>query len=220
MGQKRQEEELTAFEKKVKKGSASTLTTSSIGSGGNGSNHSEKSVQFSLSSLDLRTEEEKRKQAKEKERELEEKKAEEDAIMRKKEKNRLKKERKKQKEAEAQAAKQKEKEFLREIDPRLLELQNLRQQLAGENRIIKEILADGNCLYRAVADQLNVNRITKNISADIDLSRTTGKKEEWNFQEIRAIAGDYMEKHIEDFLPFMDYDDEAFGGGGGDNENM
>merc|ERR1711988_925953 len=170
MGQKRQEEELTAFEKKVKKGSASTLTTSSIGSGSNGSNHSEKSVQFSLSSLDLR--------------------------------------------------KQKEKEFLREIDPRLLELQNLRQQLAGENRIIKEILADGNCLYRAVADQLNVNRITKNISADIDLSRTTGKKEEWNFQEIRAIAGDYMEKHIEDFLPFMDYDDEAFGGGGGDNENM
>ncbi len=29
-----------------------------------------------------------------------------------------------------------------------------------------------------------------------------------------------MEKHMEDFLPFMDYDDEAFGGGGGDNENM
>ena len=118
--QKRQEEELLAFDKKMAQQDA---TTSQI-------NNEEKNVQFALSNLDLKSKGGKEKEEEGKQQsELDQIDADKEAILRKKEKNRLKKERKKQKEEEAELAKEQEKKFLREIDPRLLELQSLRQQL-------------------------------------------------------------------------------------------
>lgn len=71
---------------------------------------------------------------------------------------------------------------------RLLELETINATLAKDQLRVKEIISDGNCLYRAVADQLVFVRAT----------------EQPSFEELRRRAAAYMEAHAEDFAAFVE----------------
>mmetsp|Transcript_25092 Transcript_25092/g.52168 ORF Transcript_25092/g.52168 Transcript_25092/m.52168 type:complete len:305 (+) Transcript_25092:150-1064(+) len=101
--------------------------------------------------------------------------------------------------------KQKEKERRREEDiaaetaaagptPRDIENSQLLATLAPLNMTIQDVPADGNCLYRAVAAQLNASQ---------QLSSPNG------FVEVRGICADSLEKNSEEFSPFVEYTETA-----------
>lgn len=60
----------------------------------------------------------------------------------------------------------------------------------------KEIRADGHCLYSAVADQLE--------QLHIQLGSAPGVQPELPYKTVRAVAADYIEKHQDDFVPFLE----------------
>lgn len=60
----------------------------------------------------------------------------------------------------------------------------------------KEIRADGHCLYSAVADQLE--------QLHIPLGATPDDKPTIGYKVVRAVAADHIEKHQDDFVPFLD----------------
>lgn len=60
----------------------------------------------------------------------------------------------------------------------------------------KEIRADGHCLYSAVADQLE--------QMEVPLGSTPSEKPELPYRQVRAAAADYIEKHQDDFVPFLE----------------
>ncbi|CAN0456644.1 unnamed protein product, partial [Pylaiella littoralis] len=71
-----------------------------------------------------------------------------------------------------------------------IELQQINGKLAGDGLHVKTIISDGNCLYRAIADQLQVLSI--------------GSKEDHN--ALRGIAAGYIRTHPEEFCPFLGYE--------------
>ncbi|KAI7159307.1 hypothetical protein KC343_g15710, partial [Hortaea werneckii] len=60
----------------------------------------------------------------------------------------------------------------------------------------KEIRADGHCLYSAVADQLE--------QLQVPLGSAPGDQPELPYKTVRAVAADYIEKHQDDFVPFLE----------------
>ena len=60
----------------------------------------------------------------------------------------------------------------------------------------KEIRADGHCLYSAVADQLE--------QLDIPIGAAPDDKPAGKYKVVRAAAADYIEKHQDDFVPFLE----------------
>lgn len=76
---------------------------------------------------------------------------------------------------------------------REVELDQLKVQLAPLGLCVKEILSDGHCLYRAIADQLNINSIHA-LGLPIN---------DINFISIRRIASDYLRTHASEFAPFV-----------------
>lgn len=60
----------------------------------------------------------------------------------------------------------------------------------------KEIRADGHCLYSAIADQLT--------QLEIPLGAAPGALPEIPYKTTRAIAADWIEKHPDDFAPFLE----------------
>jgi OTU domain-containing protein 6 len=60
----------------------------------------------------------------------------------------------------------------------------------------KEIRADGHCLYSAVADQLE--------QLGIPLGSARSEKPDVSYKIVRAVAADYIEKHEDDFAPFLE----------------
>lgn len=60
----------------------------------------------------------------------------------------------------------------------------------------KEIRADGHCLYSAVADQLDQLHVPLE-AAPIGIPAV-------GYKVVRAAAADYIEKHEDDFLPFLE----------------
>lgn len=82
------------------------------------------------------------------------------------------------------------------------ELSAINTRLLPLNLKVKEILSDGNCLYRAVADQcrvidkqnLNTNLV---ITEDFDLT---------DFATMRILAGAYIRQHSDSFAPFLGID--------------
>eukprot|EP01116_Phalansterium_solitarium_P004663 TRINITY_DN15711_c0_g1_i1.p1 TRINITY_DN15711_c0_g1~~TRINITY_DN15711_c0_g1_i1.p1 ORF type:complete len:321 (-),score=58.66 TRINITY_DN15711_c0_g1_i1:81-1043(-) len=79
------------------------------------------------------------------------------------------------------------------VDHRTLELQALSEKLAALQLSIREVGADGNCLYYAVADQLSLH------------GQYAGKD---SFRTLRELASSYMRSHADDFMPFLDSEDE------------
>lgn len=60
----------------------------------------------------------------------------------------------------------------------------------------KEIRADGHCLYSAVADQLDRLHVPLGIAPDDEAVMA--------YKVVRAAAADYIEKHQDDFVPFLE----------------
>lgn len=60
----------------------------------------------------------------------------------------------------------------------------------------KEIRADGHCLYSAVADQLD--------QLGVRLGTSPAETPIVGYQAVRSAAADYIEKHEEDFVPFLE----------------
>mmetsp|Transcript_3997 Transcript_3997/g.5561 ORF Transcript_3997/g.5561 Transcript_3997/m.5561 type:complete len:327 (-) Transcript_3997:283-1263(-) len=114
------------------------------------------------------------------------KKEEEEKVkLSKKEKARRKRERKAQKELERQ--RQIEEESKDVVSQRDIEMDIIRKKLEPLSLTIKEIPADGHCLYSAIADQINqTNR-----------SQTT-------FKLMRKTAADYMRANPDGFEPFLE----------------
>jgi OTU domain-containing protein 6 len=108
-----------------------------------------------------------------------------------------------QKEKEKELQKQ---ELLQEAQlvksPRQIEMEALLIQLKSSQLQIKEILSDGNCLYRAIADQLQLLSLNTAISVIPGLTH----------QKLREIAANHLRTHSEEFAPFVGLDmaDPAF----------
>ncbi|XP_045143542.1 deubiquitinase OTUD6B isoform X2 [Echinops telfairi] len=68
---------------------------------------------------------------------------------------------------------------------RQVESQKLAQMLAARQLEIKQIPSDGHCLYRAIEDQLKEQGGTVTVAA------------------LRRQTAEYMQSHVEDFLPFL-----------------
>ena len=105
----------------------------------------------------------------------------------------LKAQRKREKEKKKVAEREKIKaEIVENLGPnmRAMELEALNEQLKPSSLCVKEVLADGNCLYRSIADQLPGNKHT--------------------YISLRKIAADYMRGNQEEFEPFLDSEDNNF----------
>eukprot|EP00002_Diphylleia_rotans_P029381 TRINITY_DN5985_c0_g1_i1.p1 TRINITY_DN5985_c0_g1~~TRINITY_DN5985_c0_g1_i1.p1 ORF type:complete len:334 (-),score=77.17 TRINITY_DN5985_c0_g1_i1:914-1915(-) len=102
-------------------------------------------------------------------------------------KNRKLEEEKKRKE-ELQA------KFAGGINHRAIEKEKLEKILAPLGLRIHEIPPDGNCLYRAVAHQMD----------RIGLSNSAKKED---FASIRLVAANHLRSNVDDFLPFMTTED-------------
>ncbi|XP_050797178.1 deubiquitinase OTUD6B isoform X3 [Gopherus flavomarginatus] len=68
---------------------------------------------------------------------------------------------------------------------RHLESQKLAQILAARQLEIKQIPSDGHCMYRAIEDQLK------------------NQQNSWTVATLRSQTAEYMQSHVDDFLPFL-----------------
>ncbi|KAM9050988.1 deubiquitinase OTUD6B isoform 3-T3 [Megaptera novaeangliae] len=68
---------------------------------------------------------------------------------------------------------------------RHVESEKLAQILAARQLEIKQIPSDGHCMYRAIEDQLKEQDCSLTVAA------------------LRCQTADYMQSHVEDFLPFL-----------------
>ena len=127
----------------------------------------------------------------------------------KKEKARRKKEKKALKTKEKEAEKEKFREAMSNVpSSREVESAQLNKMLEKEGLVVKDVAADGHCLYRlviefawcgckgniliyrAIADQLTLNMNPPNFA-------------ESSFVDIRRHAADYMRNHPEQFAPYL-----------------
>ncbi|OZJ07001.1 hypothetical protein BZG36_00038 [Bifiguratus adelaidae] len=77
-----------------------------------------------------------------------------------------------------------------QVDMQALEKKAIIDLVAAKGLQVKDITADGHCLYNAISDQLNV-RQGKQIS----------------YQKLREQTAQYMREHRDEFFPFMETDD-------------
>jgi len=68
---------------------------------------------------------------------------------------------------------------------RHVESEKLAQILAARQLEIKQIPSDGHCMYRAIEDQLKEQNGVLTVAA------------------LRCQTANYMQSHVEDFLPFL-----------------
>lgn len=81
---------------------------------------------------------------------------------------------------------------------------------------VKEVLSDGHCLYRAVADQmlLLLNASSSPSTSSSEAHHPTDQAHHWNredcdFARLRARAGQHMRDHASDFAPFVGVDEAS-----------
>lgn len=77
--------------------------------------------------------------------------------------------------------------------PAAIELKKIKEKLLKKGLKIKEVIADGNCMYYAVSDQ---------IKNQLSINKT--------FQELRELTCDYMLQNSEDFQPYLANDEGDF----------
>ncbi|KAJ2720451.1 OTU protein [Coemansia sp. Benny D115] len=75
------------------------------------------------------------------------------------------------------------------VDLAAVENENLSRLAAENNLCIKDIRADGHCLYSAFADQMNTNH-----------------GQNTTYQDMRRLASEHMRSHQDDFIPFFAHD--------------
>ncbi|CDH58360.1 otu domain-containing protein 6b [Lichtheimia corymbifera JMRC:FSU:9682] len=83
-----------------------------------------------------------------------------------------------------------EKEASGQVDMGAVEKEAIRELLGPMKLRVREITADGHCLYNAISNQLN-ERYNQQVS----------------HQELRQAAASYMREHPDDFIPFLYKDD-------------
>ncbi|KAI7884247.1 OTU-domain-containing protein [Lichtheimia hyalospora FSU 10163] len=83
-----------------------------------------------------------------------------------------------------------EKEASEQVDMGAIEKEAIRELLGPMKLRVREITADGHCLYNAISNQLN-ERYNQQVS----------------HQELRQAAAKYMREHPDDFIPFLYKDD-------------
>ncbi|CAI0406977.1 unnamed protein product [Linum tenue] len=74
------------------------------------------------------------------------------------------------------------------VSDRMIEDESLGRKLEPLGLTVNEIKPDGNCLYRAVEDQLAL---------------LSGGSSPYNHQDLRKMVADYMRQNSSDFLPFF-----------------
>ncbi|KAL0143522.1 OTU domain-containing protein 6B-like protein [Mucor lusitanicus] len=86
-----------------------------------------------------------------------------------------------------------EKEAENQPDLGVLETEAIRKLVIPMNLRIKQVVADGHCLYNAFADQLKT-RYNKDVT----------------YKELRQSAAEHMRQHPDDFKPFLYLEDGNF----------
>lgn len=82
-------------------------------------------------------------------------------------------------------------------DLKTQERERMLDAMKGRGLQEKEIRADGHCLYSAVADQLD--------QLQISLGAAPGSTPDLpGYKLVRSVAADYIEKHQDDFVPFLE----------------
>jgi len=130
------------------------------------------------------------------------------AADRKKAKAQRKREKVKQKVADAERAKE---EIRRNAGPSMREeeLKMLNDILARENLCVKEVPADGNCMFRAVEHQLLFTQAAVSVEDSSSSSSSSDKNQKHNYESLRKLAGEYMRTHADEFSAFLGYDADS-----------
>lgn len=103
-------------------------------------------------------------------------------------------------EAAAAAA---EKEASSMVDHRGIEKAYMSREFKAHSLDEKDIEPDGHCLFSAVADQLAVHGLP--VDGPLSKSKRTQTQEKLPpYRVVRHTAVDYMEKHADDFAPFLE----------------
>lgn len=118
-----------------------------------------------------------------------------------KKKNRQKERLARRKAEQDAAVAQAEEEARSAPDPRELERQRFEPLLREKKLALREIRADGHCLYAAVADQLATREMSLEPRIAISLSE---KDRALPYKKTRYAAAAWIEQHKEDFEPFME----------------
>eukprot|EP01038_Epipyxis_sp_PR26KG_P016265 gene16265-22153_t len=77
---------------------------------------------------------------------------------------------------------------------REVELESINKQLFLLELQVKPVLSDGNCLYRAISDQLNFYNKMKSSTDLVD------------FRELRIVASNFIKDNPDDFTPFLGFE--------------
>ena len=90
------------------------------------------------------------------------------------------------------------------VDPRIAEDAQIGEALAPLKLAIKEVKADGHCLYRAVADQCrqHISALSEDLAKEVN-SWVEGAEH----NAVRRLAARALRAHREDFEPFCDVGD-------------
>eukprot|EP00775_Hariotina_reticulata_P010756 gene10756-10912_t len=116
----------------------------------------------------------------------------------------------KRREKAAAAAAEREARIAAELDSlgtseRVEEEQALKKLLAPLGLGVKEIRADGHCLYRSLEDQLSQTAAAADGAAGGDTAAEAGVL---NYQELRELAAEHIRQHKDQFAPFLLPEDE------------
>jgi OTU domain-containing protein 6 len=74
-----------------------------------------------------------------------------------------------------------------------IELNQINIKLQPLGLRLKDIKADGHCLYRAIADQWNLINGIDSTAA-------------WSYVQMRRLAAEHMRGHAPDFAPFLGFE--------------
>ena len=88
-------------------------------------------------------------------------------------------------------------------DPRVEENEALRRRLSPLHLTVREMISDGHCLFRAVADQLAAARL----AAAAATPASSVSSPPLDHVGLRRLAAAQIAAHLSDFLPFLTSDD-------------
>lgn len=108
-----------------------------------------------------------------------------------------------QAEVEAAAAAA-EKEASNMVDHRGIEKAYMSREFKAHSLEEKDIEPDGHCLFSAVADQLAVHGLSVNGPLSKSKNGTQTQDKLPPYRIVRHAAVDYMERHADDFAPFLE----------------
>ena len=89
------------------------------------------------------------------------------------------------------------------VSNRDVEMEKINTSLNKENLVVFEVEADGHCLYRALADQIN-RSTDDSVHVFTQLqSHSQPQKNSIDMGELRSIAANEIQSHRESYAPFM-----------------